>query len=532
MFLPRRRVRLAAFLLDLAIPAATLGLLVVLGSISGLPPPTTFRQALVFALVALVAAAILSSLASWLTGGQSIGKGLLGLEVRRAGQASWDGRLRTLAWAFGRSTLGYVLVDCFGSGAVGAAFGRHRRAAHDIAFGSQVVAVDPSLFAEATTRRQLVVLRARMFDSRRQAGLSAYRSEHGFAARTIGFANKVVAGTTVAYVTMLKLAGSASSAPASAAAVSPTGSGAIGGSGVAVAAPTGVAGQVGLVAGGTALAVATVAGVAPADSYGDLPADGRVALFLASEGIETAPEGAVTAWTSTEGNIRLEPALDLAGPRVRQARPRVPAAVRFSVDGASPEDGTTRALVGEAPADLPEGGEDRTAIVVATTSGAPFGGMGVGWGDEDFPVDDDFPSCSSGPEYCRSFLTGLVYDNCPQDQPGVSTNLGNIGTFCGGQAREQLLLDEEGERTVPLVVASRVMDGELTILEGGVDRRTVSYEFDTVAEAFWLGGWPVDTGYGGDFDVHAAVVYDRALGDSELATAVRALRRLATADAR
>lgn len=76
----------------------------------------------------------------WLTG-QTVGKAVANLEVRRVDGGEYVRTTRGLLWALGRASLGYLLVDVLGLGLLVALWGRNRarRCAHDWVFSSQVV---------------------------------------------------------------------------------------------------------------------------------------------------------------------------------------------------------------------------------------------------------------------------------------------------------------------------------------------------------------------------------------------------------
>jgi hypothetical protein len=63
---------------------------------------------------------------------KTIGKALLGLEVRRIGRnpGPW--------WSIGRASVGYLVIDIMGLGVLPAFFTRQHRCLHDVAFGSVV----------------------------------------------------------------------------------------------------------------------------------------------------------------------------------------------------------------------------------------------------------------------------------------------------------------------------------------------------------------------------------------------------------
>jgi uncharacterized RDD family membrane protein YckC len=94
----------------------------------------------------------------WLTG-QTVGKALLGLRVKRLGEQP------TFLWALGRAGAGYALVDVLGLGLLAALFDTRHRTLHDHVFGS-IVTFDGS--EEMGTRRLLARL-ADFAERQRQA---------------------------------------------------------------------------------------------------------------------------------------------------------------------------------------------------------------------------------------------------------------------------------------------------------------------------------------------------------------------------
>lgn len=76
----------------------------------------------------------------WLTG-QTVGKAVANLEVRRVDGIDYVRTSRGLLWVLGRSSIGYLLVDVLGLGLLVAFWRRNtaRRCFHDFVFGSQVV---------------------------------------------------------------------------------------------------------------------------------------------------------------------------------------------------------------------------------------------------------------------------------------------------------------------------------------------------------------------------------------------------------
>ncbi|WP_353815626.1 RDD family protein [Agromyces sp. SYSU T00266] len=259
----RRLPRLAAFVVDMLLPVVVVGLLAIAGSLAtGFPLLTNPVGILLFLVFVVVGAAILSSLASWLSDGQSVGKAIFGLEVRRAGSRKWDGGSRALLWAFGRATMGYAVVDCFGIGALGAATGRYRRAVHDLVFSSQVVATDPHRFAEASTFGRLVELRIREFERRRQDGLKRYEKRYGYLTTLIKWIDRIIKTTASIFAALLAwMFGTASAASAAA------GAGAVGG-GSTLAPATAALTQATLAVTGGVLASGVVIATTSVDSSG------------------------------------------------------------------------------------------------------------------------------------------------------------------------------------------------------------------------------------------------------------------------
>jgi len=129
--------RLLAFLFDVIGVAVVTGVAGILGAVVELFNPVWF--ALVFAIVLVYYLGV----SVWLTGGQTAGKALCGLTVRRVvvpGPATFSG----LAWSLGRHSVGYVVIDVLGLGALVALVNRRRRCLHDYVFGSEVVVRAPA----------------------------------------------------------------------------------------------------------------------------------------------------------------------------------------------------------------------------------------------------------------------------------------------------------------------------------------------------------------------------------------------------
>jgi hypothetical protein len=92
----------------------------------------------------------------WLTG-QTIGKAVANLAVRRVDGRTYMRTPRGLLWALGRASVGYLLVDVLGLGILVALPRRNvaRRCLHDWVFGSQVVLRGELEWALPKMRRRL-----------------------------------------------------------------------------------------------------------------------------------------------------------------------------------------------------------------------------------------------------------------------------------------------------------------------------------------------------------------------------------------
>jgi uncharacterized RDD family membrane protein YckC len=112
--------------------ALVFGLAVGLGVVAGVPR-------LAVATVAFVGWVYYVGVTAWLMEGQSAGKVIYGLNLRRIRTGSVPHTVRGLVWFVGRQTVGYVLVDVFLVGALLTLVDRRRRCLHDHAFASEVV---------------------------------------------------------------------------------------------------------------------------------------------------------------------------------------------------------------------------------------------------------------------------------------------------------------------------------------------------------------------------------------------------------
>jgi uncharacterized RDD family membrane protein YckC len=165
-------LRLLAFMIDLFLVAAATGAVVVVTS-----------SLVVYAIVLLMAWVIYQTGAVWLTGGRTIGKAACSLSVRHI-DGSVPGQDRAgLAWAFGRASLGYLVIDMGGLGALVALRSPRRRCLHDYAFASEVV-LHPDTGDPLHPRGRLERLRQRLqqFTQDRENAWEAKKEHYAFAA--------------------------------------------------------------------------------------------------------------------------------------------------------------------------------------------------------------------------------------------------------------------------------------------------------------------------------------------------------------
>lgn len=165
--------RIVALLVDsLVLPVHVLWLAFAGRWVFQLEPSTGFFVVLLICFGASLA--VISGTSVWLTGGQTLGKAIVGLTERRVGRdPSQD--LRGLGWSLGRHSVGYLVIDVFGAGGL-VAFGTPRRQAlHDLVFGSEVVH-EPG----AALVGQSWAERGKAFADRLETGLEASRERYGW----------------------------------------------------------------------------------------------------------------------------------------------------------------------------------------------------------------------------------------------------------------------------------------------------------------------------------------------------------------
>lgn len=163
--LPPHGLRVVAFLIDLAAVGIPIAFLWSMGRLAGVGS--------VWLAVVLLAASFVTytAISIWLAGGATVGKAACGLAVQRADGSPLSATGWCLAWALGRQSAGYVVIDVFGLGSLVTVFDGQRRALHDLGFASRVVA--PEETATVPARRRL-----EDYSTRVEAALDDLRREY------------------------------------------------------------------------------------------------------------------------------------------------------------------------------------------------------------------------------------------------------------------------------------------------------------------------------------------------------------------
>jgi uncharacterized RDD family membrane protein YckC len=135
-----------------------------------------------FALAALLLVFVVYHTATvWLTGGKTIGKAACNLSVAHLDGSAPANDSPGLVWAFGRASVGYLVVDIFGLGVLVALFNPQRRCLHDYAFRSQVVShssrADP---LQPRGRLAAALDRLRQFSAEQETSWEDFKGKYGF----------------------------------------------------------------------------------------------------------------------------------------------------------------------------------------------------------------------------------------------------------------------------------------------------------------------------------------------------------------
>jgi uncharacterized RDD family membrane protein YckC len=165
-------LRLLAFTIDLLLVAAATG---AAAMVTGSP--------LVSGVVLLMAWVAYQTGSVWLTGGRTIGKAACNLSVRHIDGSAPRQDPAGLAWAFGRASLGYLIIDMGGLGTLMALRSPRRRCLHDYAFASEVV-LHPYPKGQMYPRGRLERVRQRLqqFNEDRESAWEAEKKKYAFVA--------------------------------------------------------------------------------------------------------------------------------------------------------------------------------------------------------------------------------------------------------------------------------------------------------------------------------------------------------------
>jgi pSer/pThr/pTyr-binding forkhead associated (FHA) protein/uncharacterized RDD family membrane protein YckC len=163
-------LRLLAFTIDLFLVAVAAR---VVTAVTG--------SLLAYAIVLLTAWVAYQTASVWLTGGRTIGKAACSLSVRHIDGSAPRQDRAGLAWAFGRASLGYLVIDICGLGVLVALRSPRRRCLHDYAFASEVI-LHPDTGDPLHPRSRLERLRQRLqhFTEDRESAWEAKKKKYAF----------------------------------------------------------------------------------------------------------------------------------------------------------------------------------------------------------------------------------------------------------------------------------------------------------------------------------------------------------------
>jgi hypothetical protein len=133
------------------------------------------------AVVLVMAWVIYQTGSVWLTGGRTTGKAACNLSVRRVDGSAPRQNRAGLAWAFGRASLGYLVIDMGGLGVLVALGNPRRRCLHDYAFSSEVVLhPDTSDPLQSRSRLERIRHRLQQFSEDRESAWEARKKKYAF----------------------------------------------------------------------------------------------------------------------------------------------------------------------------------------------------------------------------------------------------------------------------------------------------------------------------------------------------------------
>lgn len=191
--LPPHRHRVAALVIDFAFVGLAIAVAGVLAGFFGLGRVGLLWMVLT---VAVIVGGTLG-LTAWTTGGTTLGKALLGLEIRYLGGRPIGQRPSELPRLLGRHTLGYLAFDVFFLGSLAALVDQRRRPVHDLVIGYEVVAVTRAPVARAA--------RARQFNEALEAGRALMREQWGLAGVLLGACVKTVKNVSAVVAALVQV---------------------------------------------------------------------------------------------------------------------------------------------------------------------------------------------------------------------------------------------------------------------------------------------------------------------------------------
>ncbi len=130
----------------------------------------------------------------WLTGGKTIGKAACNLSVCHLDGSAPAQDAAGLVWAFGRASVGYLVVDVFGLGVLVALFSPQRRCLHDYAFRSQVVSQPSEADPQPRGRLAAAAKRLHDFSDKRETAVEQAGKDYWFVVRLWKWLVKLSAG--------------------------------------------------------------------------------------------------------------------------------------------------------------------------------------------------------------------------------------------------------------------------------------------------------------------------------------------------
>lgn len=194
------RLRLLAFVLDASMLVVVLvvgGLASVLGQYA-LDFGVSVLSIALLALAVFIGFGVMNAMLAYLTDGQTVGKAYFGLVERRRATRPDLGDASGLVRLMGRHTIGYLVIDVFGLGALATFRLARRRCLHDVVFDTEVTYIGGP---------QDRLERVKALDVRRQAALEDLRERWGWAHRLLKWGSGVVIAVVTAVIGLFKAIG-------------------------------------------------------------------------------------------------------------------------------------------------------------------------------------------------------------------------------------------------------------------------------------------------------------------------------------